>query len=156
MCQICVKYYSLKNVEFFKPNKKMPNSKNFPTRNKCNAFVDYKPAEFRMNKEWMIVYYSKNPINGILECQRLRVPSIKSKTERIKHAKKIVLEINTRLIEGWSPFLETTGKNHKTFTDAVAGFLKQIQKQLNDGVVRPRFISFYFIAKFYIINCNIL
>ena len=62
------------------------------------------------------------------------MPSIKSKTERIKHAKKIVLEINTRLIEGWSPFLETTGKNHKTFTDAVAGFLKQIQKQLNDGL----------------------
>lgn len=121
----------------------MPNSKNFPTRNKCNAFVDYKPAEFRMNKEWMIVYYSKNPINGILECQRLRVPSIKSKTERIKHAKKIVLEINTRLIEGWSPFLETTGKNHKTFTDAVAGFLKQIQKQLNDGVVRPDTLRTY-------------
>jgi integrase/recombinase XerD len=135
--------YSLKNGEFFKPYKKMPNSKNFTTRNKSIAFLDYKPAELRMNKDWMIVYYAKNPVNGKLEIQRLRVPSISSKSERIKHAKKITVEINTRLAEGWSPFLEETGKNYKTFEEVVAGFLKQLNKQLKDGIVRADTLRTY-------------
>lgn len=121
----------------------MPNSKNFTTRNKSIAFLDYKPAELRMNKDWMIVYYAKNPVNGKLEIQRLRVPSIKSKTERLKHAKKITVEINTRLAEGWSPFLEETGKNYKTFKEVVDGFLKQLKKQLKDGVVREDTLRTY-------------
>ncbi|MFE3847135.1 tyrosine-type recombinase/integrase [Flavobacterium sp. LB3P45] len=121
----------------------MPNSKNFSTRNKSIAFLDYKPAELRMNKDWIIVYYAKNPVNRKLECQRLRVPTIASKTERIKHGKKIVLEINIRLAEGWSPFLEETGKNYKTFTEVVEGFLKQLKKQLKDGVVREDTLRTY-------------
>lgn len=121
----------------------MPNSKNFSTRNKSIAFLDYKPAELRMNKDWIIVYYAKNPVNRKLECQRLRVPTIASKTERIKHGKKIVLEINTRLAEGWSPFLEETGKNYKTFTEVVEGFLKHLKKQLKDGVVREDTLRTY-------------
>lgn len=121
----------------------MPNSKNFTSRNKSVAFIDYKPAELRMNKDWMIVYYAKNPVNGKLECQRLRVPSISSKTERIKHGKKIVLEINNRLAEGWSPFLEETGKNYKTFKEVVDAFLKNLKKQLKDGVVREDTLRTY-------------
>ena len=54
----------------------MPNSKELHTRNKSNAFIDYKPAELRMNKGWMIVYYAKNPITDKLDLQRIRVASI--------------------------------------------------------------------------------
>jgi site-specific recombinase XerD len=121
----------------------MPNLKNFTTRTKSIAFLDYKPAELRMNKDWIIVYYAKNPVTGKLECQRLRVPAIQSKTERIKHGKKIVLEINTRLSEGWSPFLEETGKNYKTFVEVIDSFLKHLKKQLKDGVVREDTLRTY-------------
>ena len=115
----------------------MPKFKNSLSRNKSIAFLDYKPAELKMNKEWVIVYYSKNPVNGILERQRLRVPCISNKSERIKHGKRIALEINNRLAEGWSPYLEDTGKNYKTFELVSEEFLSHLKKQLKDGVVRP-------------------
>ncbi|MFW0737567.1 hypothetical protein [Flavobacterium sp. T12S277] len=53
-------------------------------------FVDYKPAELKLNKEWIIVYYAKNPLTGKLERMRLRVPTMASNTARLKHAKLIV------------------------------------------------------------------
>lgn len=122
----------------------MPNSqKNYSTRNKSIAFVDYKPAELRTNKDWMIVYYAKNPITGKLDLQRLRVPAITNKTERLKHAKRIVLEINNKLVSGWSPFLEETGKNYKTFKEVIQAFLQQLKKQLEDGVVREDTLRTY-------------
>jgi integrase/recombinase XerD len=121
----------------------MPNSQKSLPRNKSIAFVDYKPAELRINKDWLIVYYAKNPVTGKLECQRLRVPVINNKTERLKHGKKIVLEINNKLVAGWSPFLEETGKNYKTFKEVIDAFLKQLKKQLKDGVVREDTLRTY-------------
>ncbi|TPG44382.1 tyrosine-type recombinase/integrase [Flavobacterium pectinovorum] len=122
----------------------MPNSKkNLPTRNKSIAFIDYKPAELRTNKDWVIVYYAKNPVNGKLELQRLRVPVISNKTERLKHGKKITLEINNKLSAGWSPFFEQTGKNYKTFQDVINAFLKQLKKQLKDNVIREDTVRTY-------------
>jgi len=107
------------------------------------VFIDYKPAELRQNKEWIIVYYAKDPVTSILERIRLRVPSISSKTERLKHAKKIVLGINLKLSEGWSPFLEETGKNYKTFQSCVDDFLNSIKKQLKDNILRPDTLRTY-------------
>lgn len=122
----------------------MQNSqKNYSTRNKSIAFIDYKPAELRINKDWMIVYYAKNPVSGKLECQRLRVPMLSNKSERLKHGKKITLEINNKLAAGWSPFFEETGKNYKTLNEVIDAFLKQLQKQLTDGVVRQDTIRTY-------------
>ncbi|AMA48223.1 MULTISPECIES: hypothetical protein [Flavobacterium] len=104
---------------------------------KVTAFIDYKPAELKANKEWIIVYYSKNPTNKKLERQRVRVPILKNKNERLRHAKKIVLEINKKLVNGWSPYLEETGKNYKSFGQAILEFLKGIDKQVADSVLRP-------------------
>jgi integrase/recombinase XerD len=121
----------------------MPNSKNSATRNKCTAFIDYKPAELRINKDWMIVYYAKHPVNGVLVMQRLRVPVMKNKAERLRHGKKIVLEINLKLVDGWSPYLEETGKNFKTFKEVIEEFLKHLKKQLKDGVMRADTLRTY-------------
>lgn len=107
------------------------------------SFIDYKPAELRTNKDWMIVYYSKNPVTSKLELQRLRVPILKNQKERIRHANKIVLEINDKLAAGWSPYLEETGKNYKTFKEAIETFLKQLRKQLKDSVIREDTLRTY-------------
>jgi site-specific recombinase XerD len=107
------------------------------------VFIDYKPAELKMNKDWMIIYYAKNPVNGKLDRHRLRVPSIENKTERIKHGKRIVAEINNRLATGWSPYMEESGKNYKTFKVVVEDFLKHINKQIKDDVLRPDTLRTY-------------
>jgi integrase/recombinase XerD len=106
-------------------------------------FVDYKPAELKLCKEWIIVYYSKNPVTKKLERFRIRVPAMKITAERIKHAKRIVSGINNKLAIGWSPYLEETGKNYKTFENCVEDFLISIKKQLKDDIVRPDTLRTY-------------
>lgn len=107
------------------------------------AFIDFKPAELKINKEWIIVYYAKNPVNNKMDRYRLRVPTIKDKTERLKHAKRIVFEINKKLAASWSPFMEESGKNFKTFQAATDEFLKHIEKQVKDNVMRPDTLRTY-------------
>lgn len=41
----------------------MQNSEISISRISKVAFVDYKPAELKLNKEWIIEYYAKNPIS---------------------------------------------------------------------------------------------
>jgi len=108
-----------------------------------SIFVDFKPAELKLTKEWMIVYYSKNPETNKLQRFRLRVPVMDSRTERLKHAKRIVAEINTKLNNGWSPFFEQVGTNYKTFEDAIEDFLSGIKKQIKDNVLRPDTLRTY-------------
>jgi len=40
-------------------------------------FLDYIPAELRINKEWIIVYSVKSPSTGKLQRVRKRVPHLK-------------------------------------------------------------------------------
>ncbi|MRX40563.1 tyrosine-type recombinase/integrase [Flavobacterium sp. LC2016-23] len=106
-------------------------------------FVDFKPAELKMNKEWIIVFYSKNPITNKLERFRHRVPTMESRPQRLKLAKSIVAAINLKLAAGWSPFLEQVGSNYKTFEDAIDDFLASIKKQIKDNVLRPDTLRTY-------------
>lgn len=128
----------------------MQNSENSTSRVRVTAFIDYKPAELRVNKDWIIVYYVKNPITNNLDRQRVRVPLLKDRAERLRHAKKIVLGINDKLINGWSPFFEETGKNYKSFLVVVEEFLKGIDKQVADDVMRAD------TKRSYNSNCNLL
>lgn len=121
----------------------MQNSQQTFSRVGITAFIDYKPAELKINKDWLIVYYAKNPVTGKLERHRLRVPYLSSKKERLLLGKKIALEINNRFAQGWSPYFEETGKNYKTFKIVVEEFLTRIKKQLKDGVLRADTIRAY-------------
>jgi integrase/recombinase XerD len=121
----------------------MQNSEVTRSNTHRQVFVDYKPAELKLNKEWIIVYYSKNPRTNRLERMRLRVPTMDSKTARLKHAKRIVVEINIKLANGWSPFLEETERNFKTLEKCISEFLANIKKQIADNVLRPDTLRTY-------------
>ncbi|WP_313806759.1 site-specific integrase [Flavobacterium sp.] len=150
LCQKYVKLYGAKKVYFLVLYKKMPNSEKKTSRVKVNAFIDFKPAELRLNKEWLIVYYAKNPITKQLERFRSRVPSMDSKSERLKFAKRIVLEINNKLSNGWSPYLEESGKNFKSFNDVITEFKVGLDKLVADNVLRAD------TKRTYNSNCNLL
>ncbi len=107
------------------------------SRIKATVFVDFKPAEIKLCKEWIIVYYAKNPITQELDRKRLRVPTMKDKAERLRHAKRIVLEINQKLYSGWSPFFEESAKSFKPLEIAIDEFLKGIDKMVSDNILRP-------------------
>lgn len=114
----------------------MTNPQPTAPRAKSIIFIDYKPAELRQHKDWIIVYYAKHPVTKIMERHRVRVPAMSNKKERLKHGNRIVAEINRKLAEGWSPFLETPGKVFSSFEDATKKFLDQLDKEIKDGIKR--------------------
>ncbi len=106
-------------------------------------FVDYKPAELRQNKDWIIVYYAKVPTKDEFKRFRMRVPKIKSKTERLRYAKKMVVAINSKLESGWSPFYEEKNTQYKSFEECVENFLLVQEKEVKDGIKRQVSLNGY-------------
>ena len=100
-------------------------------------FIDYVPAELHENKIWKIVYYVLNPFTQTLERKRIRVKPLKSTTERRRLAKKMMTEINNRLLNGWNPFLENTKTKEFTLLfDVFNIYIKHITIEYNDANLR--------------------
>lgn len=97
----------------------MQNSENLTPRssNRASLFIDYLPAELRKGKDWIIVYYSKNPLTKQNTRYRVRVPKIKNAKAREQTAKKMCAQINERLQNGWIPELERQEKFYTRFSD---------------------------------------
>lgn len=103
---------------------------------KISSFVDFIPAELRSGKDWIIVYYAKNPVSNKLERQRLRVPKIKNQSERLRFAKKTIVEINNKLLSGWSPYFNQAGKSFKSWSEAIKDFKNNMEKMYKDKSLR--------------------
>jgi integrase/recombinase XerD len=114
----------------------MPKLENTSPRAKSVVFIDYKPAELRIGKDWLIIYYAKNPVTNVMERHRLRVPAMTNKKERLKHGHRIVVEINKKLAADWSPYLESPGKIYRSFQESSEKFLEQVRKEIKDGIKR--------------------
>ncbi|MGQ2982135.1 tyrosine-type recombinase/integrase [Flavobacterium sp.] len=113
----------------------MQNFQILTSRAKAREFVDYIPAELRINQDWLIVFYAKNPVTGKLERERRRVPKLKNLKERRKVAKKMEAEINRKLEEGWHPALEQNGQNSfRPFRECVDKFLDYTQRDVKKQV----------------------
>jgi hypothetical protein len=108
----------------------MQNSqKNTSCINTATVFVDYKPAELRIAKEWIIVYYAKNPVTNDFNRFRVRVPVLKNIKERKEYGKKIVFELNDKLKSGWLAYYETTSVNEfKTISYCVDLYVDYLEK----------------------------
>lgn len=118
----------------------MPNSKKLFS---SKIFIDYKPAELRKNKEWIIVYYAKVPAKNELKRFRVRVAKLANYTERLRYAKKLERAINKKLEAGWSPFYEDATNTYKSISEVFDNYLTTIKKEVLDGVKRPDTIRSY-------------
>lgn len=70
-------------------------------KSQIQIFIHYQPAELHEGKIWYINYYVINPVTGKLQEKRIKYNRIKSITERRKGAKRIIQEINDKLLNGW-------------------------------------------------------
>lgn len=116
----------------------MPKSQNLDSHvNSSNVFVSFKPAELRIGTQWLVVYYAKNPLTEEMERFRIRVPAIKSVSERKKLGKKIATEINNKLYTGWLPYYSDIKSNaFKTFEYCKDKFLEQNELDVKNGAKR--------------------
>ncbi len=105
-------------------------SKNIP-------LVDYIPAELHENSTWEVVYYVFNPFEQKLKRKRNRVKPLKSITQRRQLAKRMIVEINNRLLYGWNPFMDAEKvKEFTRLNDALNLFLKHLEIEFKDGNLR--------------------
>ncbi|PKH50876.1 integrase [Tenacibaculum sp. Bg11-29] len=115
---------------------------------KLIPFIDYIPAELKENKTWEIIYYAIDPYevdpNKKLKRKRNRVKKIENKTERRKHAVRIIANLNSKLQTGWTPFIQD--QNIKSFAnlfDVFDIFIKQIEQQIIKGALREDTLRAY-------------
>lgn len=106
-------------------------------------FVDYRPAELKINKAWYIEYYVKSPSTDKLVRFRNRVPQIKTKRARELYAKKMIEAINIKLYNGWSPWYENPNNNYKSISDAFELYINKLKKEMSDGIKRPDTLRAY-------------
>ncbi len=112
------------------PQKKSPHVSIVP-------FIDYRPAQLCIKTQWLVVFYAKNPVTHTMERFRLSVPVLKSRTERIKQGKRIVLEVNKKLDSGWLPYYDNTDSaDFKTFMYCTDKFLEITAKDVANGTKR--------------------
>ena len=111
-------------------------------------FIDYIPAELKERKTWVIEYYAIDPYetnpSKRLKRRRNRVKPMVNKTERRKFAKRIITNLNTKLAEGWTPFINE--ENKKSFTELKVifeVFLKEVEQQIKKDVLRPDTLRAY-------------
>lgn len=111
---------------------------------KINSFIDFIPAELRINNTWIVVYYYKHPVTQKLIRYRIYVPKHSVQSERVKLGKRIAMAINEKLNIGWSPFNNIQEViTHKTFQNVTLEFRKYLQKQFDDGCLRADSIRTY-------------
>lgn len=106
------------------------------TSQRLYSFVDYKPAEAKFGKDWMVVYWCKNPVTLHLKRFRVRVPVHSSITERRKMAKRMAAEINRKLETGWSPFIAEHDATFRSFEEVKQMFFASLDKEVRDGLKR--------------------
>lgn len=74
--------------------------------NSLNPRLNYYPATLTKGKEWYISFYAFNSATNKLKRKRIKTNRISSKTERLKYARNLIKELNEKLSNGWSPFIE--------------------------------------------------
>jgi len=106
--------------------------------------VDYIPAELRENKTWEVVFYALDPVSQKLKIKRHRVKKLKSISERRLLGKRMVHEINRRLMRGWNPFLsKSEKKGFIKLKSAIETYLSRIEKQVLNDSLRPDTLRAY-------------
>ena len=100
-------------------------------------FIDYLPAQLRENKRWYVEYYVKNPSTGKLQRKCNKINRIDSIRERRKYGRRMVVEINKKLEQGWNPFLEQeSAKSYHNIYEVFQTYLNVKGKELRTQSMR--------------------
>ena len=103
--------------------------------------LGYKYAQICQSKERMFVYYYvENPETKKLVRKRVYLQHIKSKSDRLRYARKLKEKINNKLDNGWNPFIDDSenSKKYRSIGEALSFVLSYKSKY-----VRPRTIPQY-------------
>lgn len=102
--------------------------------------VDFTPAELQKGKkgQWRVCFYVMHPVENRMRRIQRRVKPIKNTRLREKFARKMIAEINDKLMRGWNPFIEMEAKHSfAIISEVFKTFLENQTKEVKAGQLRP-------------------
>jgi len=144
----------LKNAEFVKVSKSVKgfgtnffgdstlelSKKKMPISQKSHfhAIIGYRPPRLIAGKScWYIGFYAFDPIVGELRQKRIKLNHINPVSTRRLYANELIKRLNERLIDGWSPWIESENSNaYKLFSEVCESFKRYQSRQLETDVIR--------------------
>ena len=109
-------------------------------------FIDFVPAEVKetTGENWRIVFYARKPGTNRMKRFRRRVKKIQGQQNRMRYAKRICAEINKKLNEGWSPFINEYARHeYRLVMEVMDLYLEQAQRKCKDNLIRPDSLRAY-------------
>lgn len=100
-------------------------------------YIDYVPAQVADGKITRVFYYAKNPLSGKLERVVVKCNRVRRKAERLKYARTVADNINSRLREGWNPFVDRIAAGEYTvLSEGITQFVNEKSRELRKDSVR--------------------
>lgn len=95
-----------------------------PKNQNNNFLLKFLPPRLCEGKEWYVSYYAIYPASGKLRRVRIKINRIKGISARRQFARKLINDINTKLVNGWNPFIEREApKSFHEFFSALDTYL---------------------------------
>ncbi|MDR0729297.1 MAG: site-specific integrase [Prevotellaceae bacterium] len=116
-----------------------------------NHRISYIPARLTEGKEWFVSYYVIYPPTGKLRRKKVKMNRIHSITQRRIVARKLIIDINAKLYNGWNPFLEDEApKSYHQLLDVLATYMAIQEKELEKNSLRSYRSYVKFIVEYII------
>ena len=104
----------------------------------------YLPARLVEGTKWYIEFYSFDPDADSLRRKRMYIPSISPKSARRSYAQEMILNVNSRLVQGWNPFLRLSDpKEYAQFEDVCETYCRYLFQLAKDGIQRVKTYNGY-------------
>jgi integrase len=103
-----------------------------------HELIGYKPPRLTAGKScWYVGFYAFDPIAGQLRQKRIKLNHINPISTRRLYANELIKRINEKLIDGWSPWIESENSNaYKEFSEVCDHFRLLLSRQLSSGIIR--------------------
>ena len=73
--------------------------------------IKFRPAQYYKGKECYVAYYVVNPFSNTWVRKKVKLNHIRKSHVREKYANALIHDINSRLYDGWNPFLDDAVSN---------------------------------------------
>ena len=131
----------------------MPEEKKMFLTQAYRPRIEYMPARLTRGKIWYISFYAYDPSIDALRRCRVKVNRIKDKNERRLAAVSLMREINSRLHQGWSPFITDDVRSHHLLFEVFDKFLKVKSRSIEPESMRS-YVSFVGTLKKWILKAG--
>lgn len=108
------------------------------------SILGYTYPKLYTGVEWYVGFTAFDPASGIMKRKKIKLNFIEKTKDRRRYANNLILQLMTKLDNGWNPFIEAdNGKAYHTFIDVLEHYRKYISKMLSDNIYREEtYISY--------------